>query len=562
MKRYKKYSKKIIIEFSLIILASLPFVFSFFFYTIPQTNEVILKAEYNKPSIAVHSAISILNHYYDLYQKNILTEGEAKAKALSVLKSVRYENDEYLWVNDLSPKMLMHPFNDSLVGENLSEVKDTNGKHIFKDMVELVKSKESGLVYYSWPRQGKKESVEKVSFVQIYKPWGWVIGSGIYIDDVRNEQKEFFISNFKILVLALSVMVGCALYLTIRNISKFIVPVEKAIAGVAKAAKGLFSQSNNMAEFTEDAKSEMMNQSTALEEFNQTIASVSESASMSKENAQDVKKLTGELEGELTKSNEHLNDLSGVFSNLLENEDALITSNKIMIASIEEFKNTFVEIANSAKAIEDIIFQTKLLSFNASVEAARAGEAGKGFAVVAEEVGKLATTSGVSGKQIMGLVKNGLEVLQSMIDDLKSKNEVITSRSKEVSVKATEKFQDFKNNFENINEKTILIREKQSVSEKLVTSVSISMEEMTSAARLLNESNLANEIRVEDVSNVADGLKESANALNSNVVDLSDFLEISFNEESHDIEDSEIIENKIVVDKKDFYGSAFKVVNS
>ena len=103
---------------------------------------------------------------------------------MAALKSLRYEGQEYFWINDMVPKMVMHPFKPELDGKPLGEFKDPAGKHLFVAFVDEVKRNKAGFVSYLWPKPGASEPVAKISYVQGFEPWGWVIGSGIYVDDL------------------------------------------------------------------------------------------------------------------------------------------------------------------------------------------------------------------------------------------------------------------------------------------------------------------------------------------------------------------------------------------
>jgi methyl-accepting chemotaxis protein len=133
----------------------------------------------------VEVAHSVIEYYYDLSKSGSMPEKEAKQGALAAVKSLRYEREEYFWINDMHPTMIMHPYKADLDGKDLSDFKDPDGKKLFVEFVETVKSKKSGFVYYLWPKPGFTKPVEKVSYVKGFEPWGWIIGSGIYLDDVE-----------------------------------------------------------------------------------------------------------------------------------------------------------------------------------------------------------------------------------------------------------------------------------------------------------------------------------------------------------------------------------------
>jgi methyl-accepting chemotaxis protein len=116
-----------------------------------------------------------------------VTRDEAQRAALQAVKAMRYEEREYLWINDLAPKMVMHPIKPEMDGKDLSEVADPAGNKLFVGFVKTVRTSSGGAGFYEylWPKVGASEPVRKLSFVKLYEPWGWIVGSGVYIDDVE-----------------------------------------------------------------------------------------------------------------------------------------------------------------------------------------------------------------------------------------------------------------------------------------------------------------------------------------------------------------------------------------
>ena len=134
---------------------------------------------------AVELANGIAQSFEERSRKGDLTDAEARAGAMAEIKKLRYGGNEYFWINDMAGVMLMHPINPKLDGKNLIDFKDPNGVALFREMVNVVTSKDNGTVHYHWPKPGFEEPVAKISFVTGFKPWGWIIGSGVYVDDVE-----------------------------------------------------------------------------------------------------------------------------------------------------------------------------------------------------------------------------------------------------------------------------------------------------------------------------------------------------------------------------------------
>jgi len=129
-------------------------------------------------------AISIFDKYHKMEAEGTLTREEAQARAKEVTGAMRYNPDGYYFIIDMKPTMVMHPIKPELNGKDLTQNKDPNGKFLFVEFVNTVKASKEGFVDYYWPKPGFEEPVEKLSHVIGYEPWGWVVGTGVYSDDL------------------------------------------------------------------------------------------------------------------------------------------------------------------------------------------------------------------------------------------------------------------------------------------------------------------------------------------------------------------------------------------
>ena len=150
-----------------------------------QHRDDLYAAKALKTRHVVESAGGILRHFHDLEQAGLPRE-QAQLQASAVMRRLRYNGEDYFWLEDLDTRLVMHP-NASLEGKRMSGTRDADGKQIFDEMVELAKRDGAGLMHYRWPRPGSEQPLEKVSYVELFEPWGWIIGSGIYVDDVEAE---------------------------------------------------------------------------------------------------------------------------------------------------------------------------------------------------------------------------------------------------------------------------------------------------------------------------------------------------------------------------------------
>lgn len=172
------------------ILSMLLFILTIFLILIPRYQQNIMDGKREMIKELTNAALSILSKYETDEREGILDREEAQKTAISRIQYLRYgnENKDYFWITDMHPTMIVHPFRNDLNGQDLTNFTDPHGKKLFVEFVEVVKKSQEGYVDYMW--QWKDDSlhiVPKLSYVKIFKPWGWVIGTGVYIEDVKKE---------------------------------------------------------------------------------------------------------------------------------------------------------------------------------------------------------------------------------------------------------------------------------------------------------------------------------------------------------------------------------------
>jgi len=185
-----------------------------------------------KVRATVEVAHGILARFGALAKEGALTEEAARRQALEALKALRYEGREYFWVNDQRPAMVMHPIKPELDGKYLGDHQDPAGKRLFVAFVEAVRGgKGAGFVGYLWPKPGSEQPVPKLSYVKLYEPWGWIVGSGLYLDDLHAAlRRELYAALGKTALLA------ALLVLVAWRIAR---RVERSIGGVRGEAAAL-----------------------------------------------------------------------------------------------------------------------------------------------------------------------------------------------------------------------------------------------------------------------------------------------------------------------------------
>ena len=362
----------------MILIGSFCLTFSYFY---PKVKKNIIGSKYLETRLLVETAWGILDYWSKQAKTGDISVDEAKKRALATVKNLRYGKDDYFWINDLGPRMIMHPFKPELDGTDLSNFKDPNGKALFVAFVNEVKANGAGFVDYYWPKPGYAKPVAKVSYVKISPEWGWIIGSGIYIDDVQAELDGMLYVIFGVVVL---VAFGSVIlvWLMARSISHPINQIMKELDNTAAIA-GTASLRISRA-----GESLAQGASAHAADLEQTSATMEEMAAMTRRNSE---------------HSHQANAMMGETGKVVEEADRAL---KDLTKSMNETSQASMETAKIIKTIDEIAFQTNLLALNAAVEAARAGEAGAGFAVVADEVRNLAIRSAEAAKNTASLIED------------------------------------------------------------------------------------------------------------------------------------------------------------
>ena len=132
-------------------------------------------------------ALGIAREEHAGAQKGTISDAEARKRAAARISAMRYGRDDYFWINDMHPRMVMHPMRPELNGTDLTDNKDPNGKRLFMEFVDTVKRQSAGVVAYDWPKPGATTPQPKMSYVAGFAPWNWVVGTGVYIDDLEQQ---------------------------------------------------------------------------------------------------------------------------------------------------------------------------------------------------------------------------------------------------------------------------------------------------------------------------------------------------------------------------------------
>ncbi len=201
---------------------------------IQQVRSDLYRGKQEATRNVVEAAAGVFEHYHKLETSGAMTTADAQQAAIEQIRLLRYDGQDYFWINDLGPKMIMHPMQPKLDGQDLSKIKDPEGKELFNEMVAIARRDGAGLVDYMWAKPGEENPVPKISYVQLFKPWGWIIGSGIYVDDVEQEFWNY-LTRFSLIGLLISAIMAVLVAILIRSIVR---PLRHTMAAMANIASG------------------------------------------------------------------------------------------------------------------------------------------------------------------------------------------------------------------------------------------------------------------------------------------------------------------------------------
>ena len=467
------------------------------FYIIPVITSTLESDAEVKLKNLTETSYKILEFYYDQSQKGLYTEIQAKNLAKLEIRTLRYNGNEYFWINDYTPTMIMHPMKPELDGENVSNIKDPDGLAIFMEFVKVAKDKKEGLVRYQWPQPASDKSEPKFSYVKTFEPWQWIIGTGIYVGDLAQTRNAIII---KIVMVVLTVIIITLILVTIfilmplnktlhkilayleelshYNFSKSINLNQKDELGliadsfsyVVENVRSLIQDTKELGQIVVDESNKMI---TSTEEINiaseRTAVTITDLASGANEQANSTissnKKIQG-IVSRLESINQDINtsdeltkqatESVRIGSNLVKDQGIKLSNNKTIY---QQIGNSIVSLSDKSKEIGEIVLviqgiagQTNLLALNAAIEAARAGEHGRGFAVVAEEVRKLSEQVALSGTKVINIVNEVESGIKSTASHMEVANKAV--EEEEMSLK---KVIDF---FQKISESIINIQQK------------------------------------------------------------------------------------------------------
>jgi methyl-accepting chemotaxis protein len=393
---------------TMILIASIPLALILTFYASRVLEDRLYDSRRLQMRSLVETASSMLTLYHEQTRQGDLSQETAQQMARAALEIMRYQEDQYFWINDSTPVMIMHPIKPSLNGKNLSGLTDPDGKALFMEMVQVTSGVGgAGYVDYLWPKPGEEQPQPKISYVQKFQPWGWIVGSGVYVDDVEAEVSEMRWALFFVAVI-ISVVALLVAYLLGRNMAQML---KDTVQSVMLAANQFLSASRELSSASTGLSDSAGSQAANVEEVSSSIGQIRQQLEQGLAGTRSLGSAVDASTQAMHAAAQEAEQIAQSSQAALQTIDTGMANVRSIAEQVKMIHTGNEQIRELIGVMETITHQTKMLATNASIEAARAGDAGKGFAVVAGEVANLAENTRNATRQIVELIKeNGEKV--------------------------------------------------------------------------------------------------------------------------------------------------------
>jgi methyl-accepting chemotaxis protein len=395
-------------------------------------------------------AMGIVKHFHQLQVDGKLSEEQAKQQALETLTQIRYEKTNYIFGYDNSGMRILHPAQPDTIGKMFKGAKDADGVYFIQEMIDKSVKNGSGLVYYRYAKPGQTGDFPKLAYVAYNADWGWVLGTGVYLDDLNSQFRATASVDVGIGIVLLAIISFITLIISRGILSQLGGEPVYAVEVVTQVSKGNLTIRTNL--HANDKSSLLAKLHIMVQELRKLlieVRTVSESIdAAATEIAQGNLDLSGRTESQSASLEETASSMNQLTSTVRQNSESARKASELantasevalhggsvvrnVVTTMESIQQSSNKIVDIISVIDGIAFQTNILALNAAVEAARAGEQGRGFAVVASEVRTLAQRSASAAKEIKELIQDSVGKIKAgatQVDDAgRAMNEIVDS---------------------------------------------------------------------------------------------------------------------------------------